>query len=481
MENSTAAAAAAHHVLVVPYPAQGHMIPILDLTHHLAVRGVTITILVTPQNVPILGPLLSHCPASSIATLVLPFPPHPSIPAAVENTKDLPPNSFRPVMVSMGRLYSPLLRWFQSHPSPPSAILSDMFLGWTHRLASQLGIKRIVFSPSGALALSVIYSLWRDFPRRADERDDNAEVSFDKIPGSPKYPWWQLSPVYRSYVAGDPDSEFIKDGMKKNLESWGLVINSFSELESVYLNHLMSELGHDRVWAVGPLLPPENGNGSGPCNRPGPSPVATSDILSWLDTCHDQKVVYVCFGSQALLTNQQMEAIARGLEKSGSHFIWSVKQPATGHANGAIERYGTVPQGFDARVAGRGLVVTGWVPQVLILRHRAVGAFLTHCGWNSVLEGLVAGVPMLAWPMGADQYSNATLLVDVLKAGVRVCEGSRTVPDSDELAQALANSVSEDRGKRKRAQELRTAALDAISDGGSSSTDLERLIKHLSI
>lgn len=187
-------------------------------------------------------------------------------------------------------------------------------------------------------------------------------------------------------------------------------------------------------------------------------------------------MVYVCFGSQEVLTNHQMEAVALGLEKSGVRFVWSVKGPTKGHVEGD---YGAVPAGFENRTVGRGLVIRGWAPQVFILSHRAVGAFLTHCGWNSVLESVVAGVPMLAWPMGADQFSNATLLVDQLKVGVRVCEGARTVPDSDELARVLAESVSGDWAERARAAVLRKAAREAIKEGGSSVNELDRLVGQL--
>ncbi|KAL7161121.1 hypothetical protein ACSBR2_041723 [Camellia fascicularis] len=88
--------------------------------------------------------------------------------------------------------------------------------------------------------------------------------------------------------------------------------------------------------------------------------------------------------------------------------------------------YGRIPLGFEDREIGRGLIVKDWAPQVMILRHRAIGTFLTHCGWNSVLERLVAGVPMLAWPMEGEQFLNATLLVDELKVAIRICEGAQT-------------------------------------------------------
>ncbi|XVF08880.1 hypothetical protein REPUB_Repub07fG0042400 [Reevesia pubescens] len=175
------------HVLVFPFPAQGHLIPLLDLTHHLAATtDLTITILVTPKNLHFLTQLLSSHP--HIQTLVLPFPPHPSIHPDVENVKDIPQHCLTSFIHNLGQLYHPLLSWFESHPSPPSVIVSDMFLGWTQRLASRLGVKRIVFSPSGAMALSVLYSLWMDLPKLDDPNDQTAVVSFDKIPNSPKVP-----------------------------------------------------------------------------------------------------------------------------------------------------------------------------------------------------------------------------------------------------------------------------------------------------
>ncbi|KNA20775.1 hypothetical protein SOVF_049180 [Spinacia oleracea] len=460
------------HILVIPYPAQGHMIAILDLTHHLlSTRRLTITVVTTPKNLPSLSPLVSLFP-SIITPLVLPFPSAPGIPAGKENTKDLPPSSFRQLMPALAKLEGPIRRWFESHPSPPVAIISDMFLGWTHRFAVDVGIKRVVFSPSGAMALSVIYSLWRGMPKEGDQ-DENGDVLFKDVPNCPKYPWWQLSPVYRSYVEGDADSELIKDGFWGNIASWGLVVNSFDDLEQVYLDHLGSSLGcDDRVWAVGPLFPP-----MGCKDRGGASSVEVDKISSWLDTCRDDEVVYVCFGTQALLTSRQMEVIAEGLEKSGVRFIWSVKDPSmTQLVEGD---HGKVPFGFEDRVAGRGMVIKGWAPQVVILRHRAVGTFLTHCGWNSVLEGIMAGVRLLVWPMGADQFSNATLLVDYLKVGVRVCEGSDMAPDPCELARILADSASQEQASRQDIIKLQCNALEALSENGSSSKALARFVNKL--
>ncbi|KAF9623596.1 hypothetical protein IFM89_003386 [Coptis chinensis] len=459
------------HILVFPFPAQGHMLPLVDFTHQLALRNLTITILVTPKNVPLLTPLLSKHP--SIHTLVLPFPNDPSIPSGVENVKDLPASYFPAMIRTMGKLYKPTLEWFQSHPSPPTVILSDFFLGWTHHLACQLGIRRIVFSPSGVGAFTLCFlSVWRTCPKRVNPNDEYEIISFPEVPNSPSYPWWQLGPLYRTYKKGDPVSEFIKKCSLANLDSWGIVFNSFSELESGCLDYMKQSCGHDRIWAIGPLIghvdDKYKSNGLVPGN----------EILSWLDTCDDHSVVYVCFGSQAVLTNKQMEELALGLEQSGVRFIWPIKKPTVGHVS---SKYGMIPDGFEDRVAGRGLVYKGWAPQALILKHRAVGAFLTHCGWNSVLESLIAGVSMLTWPMNADQFMNATLLVDQVGVAVRVCEGEKTIPNATDLAKFLAKSVCDNgfEKERVRAKELSKAALAAVKEGGSSFKDLNSLVEDI--
>ena len=312
-----------------------------------------------------------------------------------------------------------------------------------------------------------------------EEDCENGDVLFSAVPNSPKYPWWQLSPVYRSYVEGEGISEFIKEGFRDDMASWGLVINSFHELEGVYLRHLMSVLGHERVWAVGPLVPPEEKAGpNGHKERGGSCSDQGDKVMSWLDTCREDEVVYVSFGTQAILTCKQMEAVAEALERSGVRFVWCAREPKTSEHKES--GHGRVPPGFEDRTAGRGVVIKEWAPQVAVLNHRAVGTFLTHCGWNSVLEGLVAGVELLAWPMGADQFSNATLLVEQLKVGVRVCEGANSIPNSNDLARALAESVRPGEvERRKRILKLRNDALEAVKENGSSSKELHGLVKTL--
>ncbi|XP_027095753.1 UDP-glycosyltransferase 89A2-like [Coffea arabica] len=461
------------HVLVFPYPAQGHILSMLDFTHQLALRGLTITILVTPKNLPILNPLLSTHP--SIQTLVFPFPPHPSIPSGVENVRDIGNHGNIPIISALSKLHDQIIQWFKSHPSPPVVLISDFFLGWTENLAHQIGIPRIVFYPCGAFSMAVVRHLWLNFESITSSV---GVVNFSDLPRSPSFVWHHLPSVFRRCRdnSSDQDSLVVRWSIAANSKSWGAVFNTFDALEGEYLEWWKKKMGHGRVFAIGPLnligVPEKVGRGDVYLQ----SADGRSSSLQWLDGWPDGSVLYVCFGSQKFLKKAQMEALAIGLEGSGVRFIWVVKQLT---AQQVDEGYGSVPDGFEDRVSGRGLVVKGWAPQVAILNHRAVGGFLCHCGGNAMLEAIEAGVMILGWPMEADQYMNERLLVDYIGAGVRVCEGPETVPDPTALAKTIGESMRGDTIRMEMAKQLRNKAFEAVNVGGTSTKDIDGLLREL--
>lgn len=448
------------HILLFPYPASGHIIPLIDLAGHLLTRGLTVTILVTPARLPLLQPLVSTHPPSSLQPLVLSPPDAHSIPGV---------SGLVTTVRALRELCNPITQWFKSHPSPPVAIISDFFLGWTHNLATDLGVPRVAFWPSGAFSASIVNFTWQELPRPDDPDNEKLTFSFTKVPGCPKYPWWQISFLYRSFKEGEPIWEFFRDNMVANIESWGYMLNTFYEFEGVYLDYLKKEMGHDRVWAVGPILPSNDGKVGKP-NRGGSSAVHTSELMDWLDSKEDDQVVYICFGSHWTLSDKQVSVLASALETSRVHFIWVLK-------NDDLQFLST--NSFEDHIKGRGTLIKGWAPQVEILRHRAVGAFVTHCGWNSVVEGLSAGVLLLTWPLGADQFNNAKLLVE-LGVAIRFCDdGNRVVPESTELVQLLIKSVDNSFIEaRNKVKEMKTAIQGAL-EGGSSSRDMDIFVQQL--
>ncbi|GAU32565.1 hypothetical protein TSUD_218230 [Trifolium subterraneum] len=452
------------HILVFPYPAQGHMLPLLDLTHQLALQTtLTITIIITPKNLPILNPLLTTHP-NTIQTLILPFPSHPKIPSGVENVRELGIKGNYPFINALSNLQNPIIQWFQTHLNPPVVLISDFFLGWTHQLATRLNIPRIAFYSSGAFLTAVMNLCWRN-PLLFQSQE---VVQLSDIHGMPSFKRDHLPSLFRRYIESDPESEFVKESFISNAESWGFVINTFRALEGSYLDDIQAQFGKRRVFAVGPLG----------YNRVGADTEDRPEVLRWLDRWDEEgSVLYVCFGSQKLLKREQMEALAFGLERSGTQFVWVVKVPSTEEQ--IEEGYGLVPDGFEDRVSGRGFVVKGWAPQVAILGHRVVGGFLSHCGWNSVLEAVVAGVGILGWPMEADQFVNARLLVEDMGIAVRVCEGADSVPDPDELGRVISGVMSGDSPQKRRAKLMKEEAVMAVSKNGASSKELDELVNAL--
>ena len=170
------------------------------------------------------------------------------------------------------------------------------------------------------------------------------------------------------------------------------------------------------------------------------------------------------------------------LEASGQRFIWVVRK----EKNDEKSKENWLPEGYEERIQGKGLIVRGWAPQVLILDHEAIGGFITHCGWNSVLEGVSAGLPMVTWPCFGDQLFNEKLVIDVLKIGVPVGVQKMTMVEGDfirrgAIEKAMKEIITGDKADemRNRAQALGKMAKKAIEEGGSSYCDMGALIQEL--
>jgi hypothetical protein len=250
---------------------------------------------------------------------------------------------------------------------------------------------------------------------------------------------------------------------------FGVTLNSFVDLEQPYCDMCVSSGYLKRAYFVGPLslpLPP-----AGASTRDSP-------CLAWLDTKPRFSVVYVCFGTFAAISEDQLRELALGLEASEKPFLWVVR------ADGW-----TPPEGWEERVGERGMLVRGWAPQTAILSHPAVGAFLTHCGSSSLLEAAAAGVPMLTWPLVFDQFIEERLVTEVLKIGERVWSGTRSTRYEEQkvvAAEVVARAVARflepggtGEAARSKAGVLAAKARSAVAEGGSSFCDLRRLVNDL--
>nr|UXB92740.1 glycosyltransferase [Helleborus thibetanus] len=259
-------------------------------------------------------------------------------------------------------------------------------------------------------------------------------------------------------------------------ECKGIIVNSVAELELQAVD-VFNQMVHDipRVYLVGPIMNLEGNAHSG-------SNQAQHDrIMTWLDDQPESSVIFLCFGSRGTLDVPQVKELAKGLEQSGHRFLWSLRHPATDRSEPPSEYTNpeeVLPDGFLERVGGRGLIC-GWAPQVEILAHRASGAFASHCGWNSILESLWFGVPLLTWPLDAEQKLNAFQLVKDLGLAVEMKGEGKNLVVAEEVEKSVRCVMECESEVRRKVKEMSEKCTRALLEGGSSWSSLGSLVENL--
>ncbi|PUZ60112.1 hypothetical protein GQ55_4G097700 [Panicum hallii var. hallii] len=453
------------HVVIFPFMAKGHMLPLLHFATALSARhgGLRVTLVTTPGNVAFAR---SRLPAS-VSLVALPFPSLPPLPAGVESTDALPSQSLHLAFLrATALLRAPFADFLASLPSPALALVSDFFLGFTRRVAADAGVRRIVFNGMSCFASAICKALAASPPASFEPgaqfhvpvMPDHVVVRAEEVPDGVTKRADPDNPFTRFFVHEIGDSD---------VRSWGVLVNSFAALDEDYVPGLESfyEPG-SRAWLVGPLF-----LAAGDMSSEGEKEQDPEGCLSWLDERAAQpgSVVYISFGTQAHVADAQLDELVHGLAQSGRPFLWAVRSDTW-----------SPPAG----VGPNGRIVRGWVPQRSVLAHKAVGGFVSHCGWNSVMESLAAGKPLLAWPMIAEQHLNARHVANILGVGVRVAvrPGTDVVgrADVEEKVRELMDAGSKAaRSMRERAAWAQQAAESAVSRGGTSAMALQNLVEEL--
>ncbi|KAL6958886.1 cis-zeatin O-beta-D-glucosyltransferase [Sarracenia purpurea var. burkii] len=255
----------------------------------------------------------------------------------------------------------------------------------------------------------------------------------------------------------------------------GNIYNSCRSIEGTYID-LEAKNQEQQIWAIGPLSAAifceiRNSTSQNKC-------------LDWLNKQASKSVIYVSFGTTSSMADEQTEELAVGLEKSEEKFIWVLRDADRGDIFAADDgRRTQLPEGYEERVKKFGMVVRDWAPQVEILDHPSIGGFMSHCGWNSCLESITAGVPMATWPMHSDQPKNAFLVTEILKVGlgVRDWEHREKLVTSVSIARAVKRLMASKEGEeiRKRTEELGGTVRQSVKDGGVSRMELDSFIAHI--
>ncbi|XP_057442548.1 zeatin O-glucosyltransferase-like [Lotus japonicus] len=254
----------------------------------------------------------------------------------------------------------------------------------------------------------------------------------------------------------------------------GHIYNTTRAIESPYMEFMERIMGSKKHWALGPFNPLTIKNSS----------MGRNFVMEWLDRQEQKSVLYVSFGSTTTFIEEQIEQIANGLEQSKQKFIWVLRDADKGDIfDGDKVKERGLPKGFEKRVEGMGLVVRDWAPQLEILSHPSTGGFMSHCGWNSCIESMSMGVPIAAWPMHSDQPRNTVLITEVLKVALVVQDWAQR----DELvtASVIENAVrrlmetKEGKEMRERAMNLKKSVHESMDEGGVSRMEMDSFIAHI--
>ncbi|EPS57759.1 hypothetical protein M569_17058, partial [Genlisea aurea] len=353
----------------------------------------------------------------------------------------------------------------------PAGIVVDMFCTTMADVAEEFGIPSYVYFTCGAANLGMMFhaqSLVDDLGGDLSEFEDPGR--FVAVPGY-KNPF--PTSVTPALILDKERRDYFLEMMRRFRRAKGILVNSFLELEDYAIKTLSEDTKLPPVYPVGPVL-----QDSGEEIR-----LDFKELMDWLDGQPDSSVVFLCFGTRGggAFDDAQVKEIAAGIERSGRRFIWSLRKQSPHGPNFFPSDYETfdeiLPAGFPN---GSGKVI-GWAPQAAVLAHRAVGGFVSHCGWNSILESVWFGVPVAVWPLSAEQQANAFQLVREFETAVEIkmdyrAGGGEKVP-AEKIEGAIRELMDLNNPIRLNAKELKEKSRTTLLPNQSSSNFLAKFAR----
>ncbi|KAF3435484.1 hypothetical protein FNV43_RR22573 [Rhamnella rubrinervis] len=460
------------HVFVVCYPSQGNVNPMLRLAKRLAEKGLLVTVSTSEH-------FGKHMRQANNLTNDQPtlvgkgFVRFEFFEDGIigDDPKCRNFKFYVPRLEHAGKEF--LHKVIEKHKNegrPISCFVDNPFVPWVCDVADELGIPCATLWIQSCAVFTAYYHYCNGSVPFPSETEPTMDVQLPSLPllKSDEIPSY-LHPSSPHEVARTTIINYFKNLSK----TFWVLADTYQELEHDIIEEI-SKLC--KVMPVGPLFK---------CMKAAPNSslrgdmmVAADDFIDWLDSKPPASVLYISFGTIAYLMQEQVDEIAHGLLSSGVSFLWVMKPPdvASGH------NVHVLADGFLETVGDRGKVVQ-WSPQEQVLAHPSVGCFLTHCGWNSSVEALTSGVPVMTFPQFGDQVTNAKFLVDVFRVGVRLSRGiaENKVIDANVIKKSLMEVM-----KGKKAAELKQNALKwkkaaeaAVSEGGSSDRNILEFVEEI--
>ena len=454
---TAAATLSAPHLLIICNPSQGNINPMLRLGKRLAAKGLLVTFSSTADVGAKITASSGVEDGGDGVPLGLGRIRFEFLDDHFDGKEELKFNDLMTHLETAGPpAFAKLLRRQEEAGRPVACVVVNPFIPWAMDVAQAAGIPYAVLWVQSCAVFSLYYHHVHGLVEFPPEDDLDARVN---LPGLPPL---SVADVPSFLLPSNP-YKLLTDAILKQFRtihkaSW-VFVNSFYELEPEVVDALPGiSPPPPPLIPVGPLVElEEEGAVRGDMIK------SADDCVGWLDAQAPRSVVYASLGSVVVLSAEELAEMAHGLASTGRPFLWVVRPD-----NSAL-----LPEGYLNSIAGRGMVVP-WSPQDLVLAHPSTACYLTHCGWNSTLETLAAGVPVAAFPMWGDQCTDAKYLVEELKMGVRV----RAPLRRDAVRDALENVVAgPDAGAMlDNARAWSVVARTAVAPGGSSDRHIQAFV-----
>ncbi|CAI9770064.1 unnamed protein product [Fraxinus pennsylvanica] len=466
------------HAVCIPYPAQGHINPMLKLAKLLHHQGFYITFVNTEFNHKRLlksrGPTaLDGLPEFRFETIPDGLPP-----SDADATQDIPSLCESTTKTCLAPFCSLLAKLNNAAPEMPpvTCIVSDGVMSFTLKAAEQFGLPEVLFwttSACGFLGYTqyphLIERGYTPLKEMSQVMNGYLETTIDWIPGMKDIRLRDLPSFLRATDSNDFMLNFVLQEIEAVSKARAIILNTFDALENDVLDALSSI--NPVIYSVGPLQLMMN-HIQNEKHTLTSSSLWKEDLecIKWLDKKEPNSVVYVNFGSITVVTAQQLTEFAWGLANSNKSFLWIIRPDLVAGDSSML------PPEFVTETEDRSMLIS-WCPQEEVLKHPAIGGFLTHSGWNSTLESIVAGVPVICWPFFAEQQTNCRYCCVEWGTGMEIDNNVKR----DEVEELVKELMDGEKGKKmkEKAMEWKKKAEEATSPGGSSFTSFEKLVKLL--
>ncbi|KAL5707437.1 7-deoxyloganetin glucosyltransferase [Ranunculus cassubicifolius] len=439
------------HLVAIPYPGRGHINPTMNFCKLLVSKypNLAITVIVTEEWLSILKPtpLPQAITYQSIPNV---------IPSAVNHSSNFA-EFVNAVFTKMEVPVDELLDELKEEVPPVLAIIADTYLPWAVSIGHRRNTPVVSLWTQSPSVFSMFYHFDLvikngQFPANLSERGNEI---VDYIPGIAST---HLAALPAVCCIGQQILGNALDAVSCSKKAQAIVLTTFEELEP-QVTTTLKEILSVPIYSVGPVIPHTPLDSTANDNL--------EDYFKWLDSQPAQSVLYISLGSFLSVSSEQMEEIIQGVRESGVRFLWVARGEASQIQEACGEKAG---------------LVVPWCDQLKVLCHPSIGGFWTHCGWNSTLEGVYAGVPMLTCPIAFDQAPNQKLIVDDWKIGMVVKKvATDTLVSRKEISNIVQRFMdldgTESTEMRGNAREIKERCRQALVKGGSSEANLDVFVR----